>query len=176
MALLVLVRHAKTEQAPPHPGQGDHDRELTARGRRDARTAGAWIVGRDAVPDLVLCSPSVRTRQTWEHMVAGAPVLAEVEVWTDRRIYEAGTEDLTGVLADVPQDLGSVLLLGHAPGVPALAAELAEASTVDAGVAATLARGYPTMTCLLLRTGQPWDGLTPGAARCTGLHTPQRPH
>ena len=65
MRRLILLRHAKTEIDAP-TGQ-DQDRRLDDRGRLDAAAIGGWI-GRHPpyVPDAVLVSPAVRTRQTWE--------------------------------------------------------------------------------------------------------------
>src|SRR6266498_2630447 len=60
--VLVLLRHAKAE----HPAKlADVDRPLTPRGHADSGAAGAWLASQGLVPDLVLCSPSRRTRDTW---------------------------------------------------------------------------------------------------------------
>ena len=59
---LVILRHAKAER----PAElADADRPLTQRGHADAAAAGAWLAARGYRPDLVLCSPAKRTRQTW---------------------------------------------------------------------------------------------------------------
>jgi phosphohistidine phosphatase len=65
---LVLLRHAKADRPNGVP---DVDRPLTERGHADSALAGAWLVKHGYVPDLVLASPSRRTRQTW-HSVAVA--------------------------------------------------------------------------------------------------------
>ena len=65
---LILMRHSKAEEGP---GKPDHDRELSDRGLRDARAAGAWLREEGLVPDLVICSTAVRTRQTWDSAVKG---------------------------------------------------------------------------------------------------------
>ena len=70
----------------------------------------------------MLCSPSTRTRVTWEY--AAAAGMTATEVWYDRRIYTAGTDELLDVLHDVPAEVRTVILVGHGPGVPWLADEL----------------------------------------------------
>src|SRR5262249_13960879 len=65
---LVILRHAKAE-APNRAA--DLERSLTERGHADAGAAGAWLVARGYLPNLVICSPARRTRQTW-HGVAVA--------------------------------------------------------------------------------------------------------
>jgi phosphohistidine phosphatase len=68
---LVILRHAK---ATPYRGDdSDVDRPLTARGRADATAAGHWLAAHDLRPDLVLCSPARRTRETWAAVGAAPP-------------------------------------------------------------------------------------------------------
>src|SRR5258708_35391242 len=64
MRRLMLLRHAKTENDAPS-GQ-DQDRRLDDRGRLDAAAIGGWLGRHPPLPDTVLVSTAVRTRQTWE--------------------------------------------------------------------------------------------------------------
>src|ERR1700678_838039 len=69
------MRHSR---ATHKAGFDDVERPLTARGRRDAAAAGSWLRDQDLTPDLVLCSPSCRTRQTWDELavlLGAAPVV-----------------------------------------------------------------------------------------------------
>ncbi|MGL5849545.1 MAG: SixA phosphatase family protein, partial [Phycicoccus sp.] len=72
---LILLRHAKAEEGD---AERDHERELTARGRRDARAAGAWLHEHGIGVDEVLCSTSERTQQTAEEIWAGGCPETEV--------------------------------------------------------------------------------------------------
>ncbi len=113
---LVLLRHAKAET----PGEMvDFDRRLAARGRADAVAAGAWLAGQGLLPDLVLCSPATRTRQTW-HGVAvglsqGAPEMTGPEVFYDPGLYEGGRTEVIDLLRAVADDIRTVLIIGHNP-------------------------------------------------------------
>ncbi len=60
---LVILRHAKAERPGDPP---DVERPLTTRGHADATAAGTWRASHDLYPDLVLCSPARRARQTWD--------------------------------------------------------------------------------------------------------------
>src|SRR3546814_10510671 len=84
MRELILLRHAHAE--PPAAGQSDLDRPLSAEGNAEAEAAGRWLREQRLVPDLALCSPSRRTRETLE------AVLGQVG-YVDQRleddIYEA---------------------------------------------------------------------------------------
>jgi len=149
---LVLLRHAK---AVPPETMPDLDRPLADRGRADAAAAGRYLVAQSIEPDLVLCSPSTRTRETWEY-AAEAGVTA-TDVWYDRRIYNAETDELLDVLHDVPAEVRTVILVGHGPGVPWLADELVLDGTSPERV--ELTRKYPTSGLAVLHHTSRWSDL-----------------
>ena len=116
MRRLILFRHAKAER--PEGYDDDHDRPLTEDGKAAALGMGEWMDGQGIAPDLVLCSTSVRTRETWA-MAARAfdplpPVIYE------ELIYEALPETLLQVVNSVDSDVQTLLLVGHNPGIEAL--------------------------------------------------------
>src|SRR3954454_22112926 len=89
---LVLLRHAK---AVPPESMPDLERPLTDRGRADAAAAGRYLVAEGIEADLVLCSPAQRTRETWQYAAEAGATTADI--WYDRRIYSAGTDELLDV-------------------------------------------------------------------------------
>lgn len=187
---LVLLRHAKAEQVR---GKADHDRELTPRGRRDARAVGQWL--RDAADtgllpsgalDLVLCSTSERTSQTLDAVREGGGSVRETLF--DERIYEAGADGLLGVLRDVPDSVSTVLMIGHAPGIPALATALRrgrdrstegvdpdEADIDEAGTetAKRVSQGFPTCGLAVLELRDRWASLAPETAYLRAFVVPR---
>jgi phosphohistidine phosphatase len=114
---LVLLRHAKA--ASPDDYATDIERPLTARGRSDASAAGRWLRDEGLAPDLVLCSPSVRTRETWES--AGLP---DVPVSYERQLYTSGTREATGLIRATAEDVRVLLVVGHNPTMSTLSALL----------------------------------------------------
>jgi phosphohistidine phosphatase len=116
---LVILRHAKA--ANPQES-ADFDRPLTARGHADAAAAGGWLAHRAYSPDLVLCSPARRARETW-HGVAVALTKAP-EVRYDDKIYAASALELLHLVSDVEANVATVLLVGHNPGLSQLSALL----------------------------------------------------
>ena len=114
--VLILMRHAEAA----HPGGfRDHDRPLSTHGSRDAVAAGQWIRARVSPVDTVLCSTATRTRQTLEASGIAAPV----EYVDD--LYGGGIDDIVEVISRAPADARTLLVIGHAPGIPATAYELA---------------------------------------------------
>jgi len=116
---LVVVRHAKSAWPDDVP---DPQRPLNPRGRRDAPAAGRWIRDRVGHLDAAVCSPATRTRQTWALIAPqldGAP-----DPVFDDRVYAASEETLLAVVRGIPADAGSVLLVGHNPGVSDLVGSL----------------------------------------------------
>src|SRR5947199_719058 len=94
---LVILRHAKAERPT---GVADIDRPLTGRGHEDAAAAGAWLASRGYAPDLVLCSPAKRTRQTWHGVamaLAGAP-----EVRYEPALYAGAVDEALDLVAAAP--------------------------------------------------------------------------
>lgn len=127
LRLLVLMRHAEAKQNGA--GGGDFSRELTKKGRTAARQVGAWLLAQGVRPDAVVASPATRTVQTWEQMHQAG--LEAGEVWTDSAVYGAAPEDLVESVQAVTGDARTVLVVGHAPGIPELAATLADHTEMD---------------------------------------------
>lgn len=122
---LVLLRHSKAEAAAGTP---DIDRRLSSRGHADAAVAGAWLGAQGHRPELVICSPARRTRQTW-HAVAVA--LSETAakpsapvVRYEPAVYAGTAADLLGLVQGVAEETASVLLVGHNPTISQLSAML----------------------------------------------------
>ncbi|HEU5473264.1 MAG TPA: histidine phosphatase family protein [Actinophytocola sp.] len=116
---LVVVRHAKSDWSG---GELDYERPLAERGRRDAPALGGWLAEHVKTLDLVVCSPATRARQTWQ--LAGARLDPRPSVRHDERMYGAGPTELLTVLAELPDEIERVALVGHNPGLADLVARL----------------------------------------------------
>lgn len=118
---LILLRHAKSSWADP--GQADHERPLSGRGRRQTDAVARWLQARDAEPDLVLCSSALRTRETWERM--RTLLHWEVPVEVEPALYLADAAAILEQVAAQGGAAGRVLVLGHNPGISQAAGALA---------------------------------------------------
>ncbi len=176
--VLILMRHAEAA----HPGgYRDHDRPLTSHGARDAAAAGQWIRSQVSPVDAVLCSTATRTRQTLEATGIAAPVEFVDE------LYGGGIDDIVEVIGRTPADARTLLVIGHAPGIPATAYELATtaqlSSTYSGGGTEPASTGgeHPGLQRLrhfsacafaVLSTEGGWTEIADRGASLTDVHHP----
>jgi phosphohistidine phosphatase len=135
---LILTRHAKSSW--DDPTMPDRDRPLNARGRGAAADLGAWLASRGYVPDEVLCSDAVRTRETWEGIAPALPGAPAVTL--KPTLYHAGPDVMLAVLRHAKGR--TVMMLGHNPGIAELAARLVARPPQHEGFA-----HYPTGATLV---------------------------
>jgi len=128
MKTLGLFRHAKSDWDDPRAR--DFDRPLNARGSRWAPIMGDHIrrycLEQGLVWSRIMSSPAVRAAQTIELAAQGAGLAhgAALAINWDRRLYLASSATLIDVLRELPESLGSVLMVGHNPGLEDLIFDL----------------------------------------------------
>jgi phosphohistidine phosphatase len=141
MDRLILMRHGKAEQ---HAASGgDFERALAPRGQNDAALMAKVLAQAELSPDLVLVSAARRTRETWE---AAAPAFAQPHHALRRDLYHAEAQDVLAAIRDEAPDRGTVMVVGHNPGLHELALRLALGGPADPGLLAKLRGKFPTST------------------------------
>lgn len=150
---LHLLRHAKAEDFVP--GASDHDRPLTERGRSQAARVAETVTG----TEHVLCSTARRTRETLAGL--GLDLPADQVEFTDA-LYNAAAESIAAEIAGVDDEVTELLVVGHSPGIPGLASDLAGPDSDPAAVAA-IADRFPTATLATVEWDGPWA--SPAATR-----------
>lgn len=121
MLNLMLLRHAKSSWSDA--GQADSDRPLNDRGRRAARMVGSYMASNDLVPQLVLCSPAKRAKETWEFVSGELTTFPAILIVPE--IYDFGDgKALMECLRHKAGAVQSVLLVGHNPSIEGLAQSL----------------------------------------------------
>ncbi|BDZ43739.1 phosphohistidine phosphatase [Paraoerskovia sediminicola] len=169
MHRLVLLRHAKAESAG---SVEDVLRPLALNGRRHAGRVGESLLADGLVPDLVLRSSAVRTRQTWDLAAANLGD-AEPEVRTLDDLYTAGPADLLRLLNELDSRMRTVLVVGHEPTMAATAERLASQDS-DQTAVAQVRVGVPTATYSVLESGLPWQEWAARTATLVRVHRPAR--
>jgi phosphohistidine phosphatase len=161
---IVLLRHAKADW----PSVADHERPLADRGRLDAAAAGRRLADDGITPDLALCSTAIRTRETWK--LAAHEMPHRPKTVYEERLYDATLGDLLALLTETPDEIGSLLLIGHNPGTQAVAEALAGSAESDA--AARMSRGFPTAAFAVLTFAGSWKSVEHGVGRLTTFWAP----
>lgn len=159
MQRLILIRHAKS--AWDAPSLDDFDRPLAPRGRAEARWIGETLRQEGWSPDLILCSPAVRTRETLSLAALTAPTAFV------RDIYDRMSGDFLEVIRTNGGAARALMLVGHNNAMDATALALCS-GRVDFG-------GFPTGAIAVLdfEAGD-WTGLAEGAGRLVAFCRPPR--
>lgn len=121
MKTLFLLRHAKSSWKDA--SVPDFERPLNERGRRAAPLMGKFMRQQKLQPDLILCSPAERARQTIA--LVGKAAAFKAELRYDERIYAASVSRLRAVVSQIDESASKVLLVGHNPGMEELLESLA---------------------------------------------------
>lgn len=103
--MIWLLRHG--DAFDPAPGQSDAERELTEKGRRQARAAGAALARLGVAVNTCLASPRVRARDTAKLACEALGIVPEPEP-----LLSGGRFDPLALVAGRGRH---VLLVGHEP-------------------------------------------------------------
>jgi phosphohistidine phosphatase len=168
MRTLMLMRHAKSSWDQPE--LDDIDRPLAPRGQETAPLIARCIKESKWQPDLVLCSPAARVRETWQLMT---PVLGRpIDCKTLRTIYLGAPSRLLEALRRAANEVETLMLIGHNPGLGRLAAGLC-----GAGPKKQLERmrsKFPTAALAVIEFDVArWDQVAPGAGRLRAFVRPK---
>lgn len=125
MKRLILLRHAKA--VPSTPDLDDADRRLAEIGRSDAIRMGQFLKDEGLLPDLVLCSTALRTRETLSLVLPQLGIEPEVRLLPE--LYLARWLSLLNLVHQHGGSASTILLVGHNPGLEECARRLARPPT-----------------------------------------------
>jgi phosphohistidine phosphatase len=163
--MLMLLRHAKSSRDDAK--LGDHERPLDKRGNAAGRLLAAHLA-RLPTPGLALCSSALRTRQTLQHILAA--FAAPPPVLIEDGLYLAGAIAVRSRIAEVRDDIASLLVIGHNPGLHELAVALAVGSPPR--LRALLAGKFPTGALATFRIAGPWRAIASAPIELAAYVTP----
>jgi phosphohistidine phosphatase len=154
---LILLRHAKAVDADDFVAE--HDRTLAPRGEKDAVLIGGWLAAQKLIPDRVLCSTAARARRTWE--LAATALGKTVPTEQLRELYNAGTGSLFETVRRCAEPSETLLVVGHNPGMQALAVALS--APADGDAIADVRAKFPTGALAVIRfEADAWAAVAPG--------------
>src|SRR4051812_27550997 len=118
---LTLVRHASAEQ---ESDVRDFERPLSKKGLGEAAEMGRRFQDRGLVPDLILTSAALRTRETAEALAKVLGVAPRL-LQADDALYLADGELILTTIRGVGPRVRHLMVIGHNPGISAAAIALA---------------------------------------------------
>ena len=163
---LLLLRHAKSSW--DDPDLDDFDRPLAERGLKAAQLMGRALAARDWLPDLALVSSALRTRDSWRLVAVELPALPQVAF--ARTLYNASAADILSQIRQVDPSSGSLLVVGHNPGLEDLAKQLAGPRS-ETKARKRLEEKFPTGALARFVFEGDWSGLS--SARLTHCLRPK---
>jgi phosphohistidine phosphatase len=175
MLTLSILRHAKS--AWDDPELPDSERPLAPRGRKTAPLMGAFMAAQGLSPNIVLCSPAQRTRETFD--LVGPYLGGKPKISLDDGLYLVDGDQLLARLRAIKPVARRIprhaLLVGHNPGLQELALDLMARDPAHAGDRRALSEKLPTAGLVVLDfEAERWRELTPGTGRLRHFMTPKR--
>ena len=140
----------------------DHERPLAERGRDDARQLGLYLQEHHFIPNHILCSSSVRTRQTLSAMAESIIPLPET-TFSDK-FYLASAGEIYAQLNKLPDNVNAAMVIGHNPGLHEFCITCCaegDASAMDA-----ISIKFPTSALAVIDLPLAhWEALEPGTGK-----------
>ena len=125
MRKLIIMRHGEAENLATN--DRDFDRHLTAKGIEQVRSVASQLLDWDEwYPEKILCSPSQRTRETYEQIHEETKFEADIN-YLDQ-FYANNWESVLERIEELPSNLKVVLLIGHNPTLSELVSNLIQKS------------------------------------------------
>lgn len=115
MKKLFLLRHAQAEGTTV-------DARLTALGRKEAEKAREYIQENNLIPEMILCSPAIRTRNTCEIIFSDSNTKPNILI--EDSLYGINVEDLIKLINATSDDINHLMIISHNPSITALITEL----------------------------------------------------
>ncbi|MDD3060774.1 MAG: histidine phosphatase family protein [Sulfurimonas sp.] len=117
MKKLYIIRHAKSSWTDMT--LNDFERPLNKRGEEGAPFMAKELKSKNIMPDMILSSPALRAKTTAETITGTIGFFKEIVF--KENIYEASAETLHEILKSVDDENATLFLVGHNPGLNALA-------------------------------------------------------
>tara|TARA_Y100001935_G_C17307884_1_gene513629 strand:- start:1443 stop:1925 length:483 start_codon:yes stop_codon:yes gene_type:complete len=109
MKNLYLLRHAKSSW--DDFALKDYDRPLSTRGIQDADLMGNFFKSKRKGLDLVISSPSKRTKETLEHFFNKTTQ----NIIFNETLYHSSEHNIYSIIKDVEEEIRSLMIVGHNP-------------------------------------------------------------
>jgi phosphohistidine phosphatase len=124
---LFIIRHAKSDQSF---FGNDFERPLNERGKSDAPVIAKRLLDKKYTLDALISSPAVRAKNTAE-LFAETLIMPATEIIFISALYHAAPEVFYEVVSALPDELNTVAIFSHNPGITYFVNSLSTGTKVD---------------------------------------------
>ncbi len=125
---LFVIRHAKSSWS--NPLQSDFERPLNSRGERDAPMMGEKLKELGIQPDLIISSTAKRAAQTAKKIATAIGYDIKNIKWAEK-LYHCIPAVFEEVIYETSDDVKSVFIVAHNPGITDFVNELSPSFKTD---------------------------------------------
>ena len=123
---LYIMRHAKSDWSGPQIS--DFERPINKRGTRNAIRIGQWMNENNYIPQKIISSPALRTKETIELVTEQISKFNLEDLTYEDELYLAGFTQLIEFINTYKDKVQSLMLVGHNPGIENLVNYLCDRS------------------------------------------------
>lgn len=123
---IILVRHGKA--ADHNTYKRDIDRVLTERGVSDGYKIAERLMDEGIKPDVIITSPAARANHT-AFIISRVMKCRSDQLIITNRLYHCSADTFLDEIFALPEEINSVMMVAHNPGVTDLAYELSRGGT-----------------------------------------------
>ena len=109
------MRHAKSDWSSSRTS--DFERPINGRGRRNSARVGKWMSDNNHIPQRIVSSPAIRAKETIELVIAQTTKFNHENLIFQDDLYLAGFTQLMEIINTYQNDVQSLMLIGHNPGI-----------------------------------------------------------
>ena len=117
---LILVRHGHAQNVV---SEHDMHRKLTSKGEKQATEIALELNELNVRPDLIISSPANRADETAD-IISQNLKHSKTTKLTVYNLYEADEQEYRDIIAQTPEHIDTLMVVGHNPTVSNLAASL----------------------------------------------------
>ncbi len=138
MKRILLLRHGHA--GPLLPGKTDKERSLDDRGIRQITVIGKKLLAENSIPDLIICSDALRTRQSADILTESMNL--DREILFRPGLYTATPYDYMDLIKNSRDIFSSLLIIAHNPAIEE-AVSLFTGKPTEMGTAALFSGKFP---------------------------------
>jgi len=122
MKNLYILRHSKAGHTDKNL-LDDHARTLTIQGVERCFYLASHLKKTKQFPEIIISSSATRAVETAQNLITGLDG-KDIDIKINPKLYLASTRDILRVIREIDDNINSVMIVGHNPGLQQLAIEL----------------------------------------------------